>query len=322
MRTRWQVLGAALLVTATAVTSTLVAVRDADATDARLRAAALGRVRLSLVPPNDSAPPDPSSSGYAVTLHEDGSEGVVVRRAGWSGGVTDGLDTSLPAQADLSLVLPLPTRCPAHVVTRGFDSVDVVVEAAGGRRTFRLPVPDPQQPRAELNARCGLLTAAESLGSTGVGPVEVRPGHLVLDLSAAASGSRDTEVVAVRAAQGVQAQVVDRLPVTAYRVPSSGGLVFLRHLLTVQLTLRDCARVRAARGQVVDGIEVLPAEGAAAPTYFQVQLDVRHPGEPVEQLDVTFPQEAADAFVAPCHLPPLPRPGSGVGYSSTVTVGG
>lgn len=305
MRTRWQLLGAAVLVAATAIASTTASVRHADATDARLRAAALAKVHLSLVTPSDgSIPPDATAGGYGVMLHNDGTVGVVVRRATWSGGPPVDLRTALPVQGDGELVLPEPSPCPAHQVTEGLDHVDVQVEVAGGRRTLRLELPDPTQPRDAVNSRCGLGPAAQSV-LTAISFRKAGPGHVELDLSAFSTGSQATELVAVRAAAGVDAQVVEALPRTLVPAPPGTGGALLPHLLTVRLTLRDCSVVRQSRRLVLDGVEVLPVNKVPAPEYFELQLDLRHPGEPLEQLDLGYPVDAANAFAAPCHVPRL-----------------
>lgn len=305
MRARWQVLGAAVLVTATAVVSTAVAVRHADATDARLRAAALAKVRLSLVPPPDetSLPGDSPTSGYGVSLRNDGTEDVVVERAFWDGEPALELGLPLATQGTQDLVLPDPPTCPAHRVTQGLDHLDVQVEVAGGRRTVRLPLPDPAQAREQVNNRCGLVGAADSVGTNGVDPVQVRAGELVLDVQAVATGAQPTQVVAVRAAAGVRAQVVEALPLTVPPASPGGGLV--PHLLRVRLTLTDCAPIR----QSVDPSQspgATPEPGMALPPrYFELQLVVRHPGEPVEETNLIIQTEAANAFATPCGVPVL-----------------
>lgn len=305
MRARWQLLGAAVLVTATAVLSTAVAVRHAHATDARLRAAALATVHLSLQAPADGSVASDGSSphGYDVTLRNDGTSGVVVQQAFWNGGPALELGLALPAQAIEDLVLPDPVPCPAQRVTQGLDHLDVQVEVAGGRRTVRLPLPDPAQAREQVNNRCGLVGAADSVGTNGVDPVQVRAGELVLDVQAVATGAQPTQVVAVRAAAGVRAQVVEALPLTVPPASPGGGLV--PHLLRVRLTLTDCAPIR----QSVDPSQspgATPEPGMALPPrYFELQLVVRHPGEPVEETNLIIQTEAANAFATPCGVPVL-----------------
>lgn len=299
MRTRWQVLGAALLVAATAAASTALAVHRADATDARLRAAGLARVHLSLAVPTPDHPVMYSPGAYAVTLHDDGPVGVVVQRVRWNGGPVQELHAALPADGDLPLELPA-FPCPAHQVTTGLDSLDIQVAVAGGERSVRLAVPDPAQARDAVNAGCDLVGAAASLSAYGITQLPGRPGQPEFGISAFANGSQPTVVVGVRAPAGLQAQVVEALPLTVPTAPPGGGV--LPHLLTIRLSLGDCAALRRTRART-GGPGMLPG---GPPQLSDVQLEVQHPGEPVELWTVGYPVDEANALAALCHLPPLP----------------
>lgn len=301
LRRRRAALGWALVLAATAVASAAVATRQADAQDRERAQVRLAAVRLQLLPAYE-VPEAPAfgSRGepvFALAVRNAGSTGIVVAGARWRQHDV-ALDLAVDAGQDQFVLLPQPPDCPTHRVTAATDHLDLVVAAAGGRRTVRLALPDPLGPGQEINTRCGLYRAAESAQAV-VRAVRSRPGEVVLDVSVAFLGALPTEVLAVRAGAGVGASVAERLPVTLAGAPDVSDGREVPHLLTVTLRRLDCAALVPFSTLAAHG-ELQPAPG-----YDQLQLEARHPGDPVERVNLGYPTEAANTLAAGCGLPRL-----------------
>jgi hypothetical protein len=299
-------LGAVLV---TAGVSTAVAARDERATDERLRTAALAAVRLTVVPPDDSSIPFDAGpqdlSTYAVPVRNDGSSNVLVRRTTWAGGAAREANQLLVPNQAVLVRFAQPTTCPAHRTQERIDHVEVEVEVAGGSRTLQLVPNDPFQAGSELNSRCGLYRARESLNA-GVAPVSTRPHEVTLDVSLAFNGPRPTTLLGVRATEGVTATLTERLPLTvpaAPPVPDTGvvGVRTLPHTFTVTLRLTDCAGPRSHQAAEDPGA----GEYRQPPTFSELQLTVQHPGDLVEKVNLGIGTAPANALVAGCGIPPV-----------------
>ena len=305
MRTRTKVVLTSVAVTAVALVSTVHAVRREDAVDDRARRAALSAVDLALVGTeqvtNAVALPGATTRAYDVVLRNYDEAPVLVRHLSWYDGVGADVDALLATGETRFVRLPQPP-CPTKRATRQPEDVTVTYEVAGVTRTRRLPLPDRQSPLDQLNSGCGLFRASES-NTYGAHLVRSRPGQVTVDLSLAFFGSRDTVVQQVRAADGVDLQVVEELPLTLRPMPQTDVIDRIAHTFTVTLTLQDCeALVRAVDRDIDDySNPVLP------PLFSELQLTVQRPGDDPEKLNVAIGVRAQNALSLPCRprIPPV-----------------
>ena len=304
MRARTRFTVALGLVLATAGVSTAVAARDETSTDDRLRKAALAAISLSIVPPEEGVPSlDFPQDGtiFGVPVRNTGGTNVVLRRATWKGGKSRDINQLLAPSEPTVVMLPQPTTCPSRRSQEPIDHIDVEVGVAAGVRTVRLNLSDPLQPSRELNSRCGLFRARESV-QAAFRSVRSRPHEVTIDVSFELSGPRATQLLAVRGTEGVTATVAEKLPLALASGPIAyNGSQEIPHAFTVTLRLTDCAGARS-RQEPED-----PGEGEyqRAPLFSELQLTVQHPGEAVEKVNVGFGAAPANALVAGCGLPPV-----------------
>lgn len=296
-----------LLVVATAVTSTVVThQREASATD-RARDRALSQLAATLQPTASGdvligVQPTVAGNGFTVPVYNSSSIPFVLRSLAFTGERPVVVDALVPNQESVPVTLPLPA-CPAHRLTTGLDKVDAVVMTHGGRRTLTLDLPNVEEVRSLLNSSCGLLAVRESYGAT-VQVVRKRAGAVVLKLGLQFSGTRDTELLSLRAAAGVTAKVTEHLPMTIAPTRTGDESVIrdIPDLLTVTLTITDCAAVQAyARDYTSND------QNDQDPRFDQVQLLVRRPGEETEKINLSMPAGDANAFGKACTLDPIPE---------------
>lgn len=305
MRARTRFVVALGLVLATAGVSTAVAARQERSTDEQVQKAALDAVRLSIVRPDDPSfpfdPQVPDGKAFSFPVRNDSASPVLLRRTTWRGDLSRVVDQVVVAGEAVLVQATQPTACPDRRTEEPVTTVDVEVARAGGTRTIRLTLPDPLQASRELNQRCGLFRARES-ASASIIPVRIHPREVTLDVAFELNGPRPTQLLAVRATEGVTATVTEKLPLAVPPGPTTfDGTRKIPHTFTVVLRLTDCAGPRSSQ-EAED-----PGEGEyrRAPMFNGLQLTVQRPGDAVEKVNLGFGAEPANALVAGCGLPPL-----------------
>jgi hypothetical protein len=296
-----------LLVVATAVASTVVTHRSEEATTDRARDKALSQLAATLQPTASGdvligVQPTVAGDGFTLPVYNSSSIPFVLHSLAVTGERPVVVDALVPNQESVPVTLPLPT-CPTHRLTTGLDKVDAVVMTHGGRRTLTLDVPNSEEARALVNSSCGLLAVRESYGAS-IKVIRKRAGAVVLTVGLQFSGKRDTDLLSVRAASGVTATVTQHLPMTVAPTRTGDETVIrdIPDLLTVSLTITDCAAVEAyARDYTTND------RNDQDPRFDQVQLLVRRPGEEVEKINLSMQPADANAFGKACRLDPIPE---------------
>lgn len=312
MRRRSTVLLVTVAVAVVAVGSTAHATRREHAADRAARAKALKGAGISLVPMSEIANVpdlprrDPS---YPVSLRNDSPGPVVVRSVSWYDGLTAPVDAPVQPGEVVTALMPQPP-CPTKRATKGPGAVTVTWLVGGVVKTTDLRLEDQQDPVQQANSACGLYPANQYNAST-VRLVRSTPGTVVVDVRVAWTGKRDVVVRALRAADGVDATVAEALPITSKAIPETNDFRDIPHLLTVTLHVTDCARLAAT----VRPAEEVVGDGSEPPVYNQLQLDVQHPGDDPERMDLALYADATNALTAPCRsaIPALTEDGGNTG---------